>query len=90
VHAQPKRSLSRQLTDARTSESYAHTGAADTVLSAPLARWMMHSERSPSPVEERKPDIAEAAWKQCAVVPLSCGYAQHYIVLSLDIQLVSA
>ena len=66
MHVQPERSLHRQPTVARTPESGAHPGAADTVLSAPLARWMTHSERSPSPVEERKPDIAEAALKQYA------------------------
>jgi hypothetical protein len=38
------------------------------VLSAPLTRWMMHSERSPIPVHLRKPDVAEAAWKQCTFI----------------------
>ena len=36
------------------------------MLSAPLTRWMMHSKRSPIPAHLRKPDVAEAAWKQCA------------------------
>lgn len=66
MHTQPERSLCRQPTDARTPESGGHPGVADTVLSAPLSRWMTHSDRSPSPVAERKPDIAEAALQQYA------------------------
>lgn len=38
--------------------------AAETCLSAPLQRWMLHSDTCPLPSEARQASIAEAALKQ--------------------------
>jgi hypothetical protein len=51
----------------------ADLATAETVLSGPLTRWMMHSDRSPMPAHLRKPDVSEAAWQTCAT--LSCTYS---------------